>query len=65
MHIHPEPRAEANNKVLTAFIEGGEPTETPMRVAGLTGAGQVIGVTDTGLDDNSCFFKDEEGSVPR
>ncbi|CAM9356120.1 unnamed protein product, partial [Ectocarpus sp. 8 AP-2014] len=65
MHIHPEPRAEANNKVLTAYIEGGEPTETPMRVAGLTGAGQVIGVTDTGLDDNSCFFRDEDGSVPR
>lgn len=66
MHIQPEPKVEANNKVLTAYIEGGEPTETPMRSAGLTGAGEVIGVTDTGLDDNSCFFKDDvNGLVPR
>lgn len=66
MHIQPEPRVEANNKVLTAYIEGGEATETPMRSAGLTGAGQVIGVTDTGLDDSSCFFKDDvNGLVPR
>eukprot|EP00903_Cladosiphon_okamuranus_P005711 g5671.t1 len=66
MHIQPEARVEANNKVLTAYIEGGEPTETPMRSAGLTGAGEVIGVTDTGLDDNSCFFRDDVlGLVPR
>lgn len=65
MHIHPEARVEANNKVLTAYIEGGEPTETPMRLAGLTGTGEVIGVTDTGLDDSSCFFKDPDGPVPR
>lgn len=66
MHIQAEPRVEANNKVLTAYIEGGEPTETPMRSAGLTGAGEIIGITDTGLDDNSCFFKDDvNGLVPR
>eukprot|EP00752_Nemacystus_decipiens_P012771 g11310.t1 len=66
MHIQPEARVEANNKVLTAYIEGGEPLETPMRSANLTGVGEVIGVTDTGLDDNSCFFKDDvNGLVPR
>lgn len=65
MHIHPEPRAEANNKVLTAYVEGGSESETPMRTAGLDGSGEVIGVSDTGLDDNSCFFKDENGMVPR
>ena len=66
MHIQPEARVEANNKVLTAYIEGGEPLETPMRSAGLTGAGEIIGVVDTGLDDSSCFFKDEvNGVVPR
>lgn len=65
MHIQPEARLEAGNKVLAAYMEGGEPTDTPMREAGLTGAGEIIGITDTGLDDNSCFFKDVSGSVPR
>ncbi|CAM9890231.1 unnamed protein product [Pylaiella littoralis] len=65
MHIQPDARLEAGNKVLTAYIEGGAPEETPMRAAGLTGAGEVIGITDTGLDDHSCFFMDEDGQVPR
>lgn len=66
MHIHPEARAVANNKVLTAYVEGGEPSETPMRAAGLTGSGEIIGITDTGLDDKSCFFIDDvNGDVPR
>lgn len=65
MHIQPDARLEAGNKVLTAYIEGGAPEETPMRAAGLTGAGEVIGITDTGLDDHSCFFMDEDGPVPR
>lgn len=66
MHIHPEARPEATNKVLTAYVEGGGDSSTPMRSAGLDGSGEVIGVTDTGLDDHSCFFRDDEnGLVPR
>lgn len=66
MHIHPEARAEATNKVLSAYIEGGKPTETPMREIGLNGNGQIIGVSDTGLDESSCFFRDDvNGLVPR
>lgn len=30
----------------------------------LTGDGQVIGMADTGVDVNSCFFYDDSGSVP-
>lgn len=66
MHIHPDAKIVANNKVLTAYVEGGGEEETPMRDVGLDGSGEVIGVSDTGLDDNSCFFKDDEnGMVPR
>lgn len=66
LHIHPEAKVEANNKVLTAYVEGGEELETPIRDVGLNGTGEVIGVTDTGLDDNSCFFRDDvHGMVPR
>ena len=57
---------EVLNKVLTAYVEGGDPSETPMRDAGLDGTGQVIGLSDTGLDDSSCFFRDDDnGQVPR
>lgn len=66
MHIHPEAKPAPTNKVLTAYVEGGGDSSTPMRSAGLDGSGEVIGVTDTGLDDHSCFFRDDEnGLVPR
>jgi hypothetical protein len=33
---------------------------------GLTGEGVVVGVADTGIDENHCFFKDSQhGHVPR
>lgn len=31
---------------------------------GLDGSGQVVQVVDTGLDQNSCFFRDATGPVP-
>ena len=31
--------------------------------AGLTGAGQVVSVSDTGLDMNNCYFLDATGTV--
>lgn len=50
LHIHHETRAIPNNKVLTAYVEGGESEVVPpMRTAGLDGSGEVIGVADTGL----------------
>jgi subtilisin family serine protease len=33
--------------------------------AGLTGAGVVVGIADTGLDENSCYFSDSTGRVSR
>jgi hypothetical protein len=37
-----------------------------LTAAGLTGAGIVLGVSDTGVDENSCFFRDPVlGKVPR
>jgi len=39
--------------------EGGRVGREHYRAAGLTGAGQIVGVADTGLDDLSCFFVDD------
>lgn len=44
--------------------EGGRVGREHYRAAGLTGAGQIIGVADTGLDDLSCFFVDDSEAYP-
>jgi len=33
--------------------------------AGLTGAGQVVGLIDTGLDEDNCYFYDSRGLIER
>ena len=33
--------------------------------AGLDGTGVVVGISDTGIDEFSCYFKDPKGRVPR
>ncbi|CAM9658201.1 unnamed protein product [Choristocarpus tenellus] len=58
LHIQPEARVMPQNKVATAYTEGGDIMDTPMRIAGLDGSGEVVGVVDSGLDDKSCFFSD-------
>eukprot|EP01034_Spumella_vulgaris_P033064 gene33064-40807_t len=41
-------------------------TFEPYSLAGLNGTGMVIGVSDTGVDENHCFFRDEvHGKVTR
>eukprot|EP00753_Platysulcus_tardus_P001382 PLAT11314.1.p1 GENE.PLAT11314.1~~PLAT11314.1.p1 ORF type:complete len:1096 (+),score=456.19 PLAT11314.1:51-3338(+) len=38
-------------------------TQNPVHAAGITGQGQVVGVADSGLDYNSCFFIDTQNPV--
>lgn len=37
----------------------------PFSDAGLDGKGEVVGVSDTGVDELSCYFMDPKGQVPR
>ena len=37
---------------------------TPYHDAGLRGEGQIIGVGDTGLDYNNCYFYDSNVAAP-
>jgi len=41
---------------------GTSDAENPFTAAGLKGSNQVVGVTDTGLDDRSCYFIDSSES---
>lgn len=42
----------------------GTPNKGPMHYIGITGKGRIVGVADTGLDDESCYFKDRSGPFP-
>eukprot|EP00587_Corethron_hystrix_P001682 CAMPEP_0113306470 /NCGR_PEP_ID=MMETSP0010_2-20120614/5706_1 /TAXON_ID=216773 ORGANISM="Corethron hystrix, Strain 308" /NCGR_SAMPLE_ID=MMETSP0010_2 /ASSEMBLY_ACC=CAM_ASM_000155 /LENGTH=797 /DNA_ID=CAMNT_0000161139 /DNA_START=87 /DNA_END=2477 /DNA_ORIENTATION=+ /assembly_acc=CAM_ASM_000155 len=39
--------------------------QTPFWDAGITGAGQFVQVTDTGVDTSHCFFRDNNGDVKK
>ncbi|MEM9557910.1 MAG: S8 family serine peptidase [Acidobacteriota bacterium] len=58
--IEKERRRELKNDttiwVGQSGLDGGQ--STPVFDAGLLGAGQIVGVLDTGIDIDSCFFRD-------
>jgi hypothetical protein len=42
-------------------LQSNQTDQTPLWNRGLHGEGQMIGIMDSGLDYNSCFFRDPEG----
>jgi hypothetical protein len=48
----------------SAVTQSGNVQKFPIHRANLTGAGQVIGIADTGIDGQSCFFVDPKVTVP-
>jgi hypothetical protein len=51
--------------VQTAEKSGNVDHDEIFTVANLKGAGVVVGISDSGVDENSCFFRDPKGKVPR
>lgn len=62
--IEPRERFRLRNKWSKGIIQSGQAFHTPLFDKGLTGAGQVIGIADTGIDMNLCFFKDSSRPIP-
>ncbi|CAN0390119.1 unnamed protein product, partial [Pylaiella littoralis] len=56
MRVAPRHKVGLTNAAARANIQSATLTETPLTDAGLNGAGQVIQVVDSGLDESSCFF---------
>lgn len=46
------------NYLARGICQSGDPSESPLTDVGLTGEGEIVGVADSGLNDNSCFFWD-------
>ena len=51
--------ARIQNDLAADALQSGQSGSTPLWDAGITGAGQYIQVCDTGVDDASCFFRDD------
>jgi hypothetical protein len=51
-------------KWANGVTQSGKYSERPLFAANLTGNGQIIGIADSGLDVNSCFFRDPDVAVP-
>ena len=61
MYIEPYPVLKPFNWDAAGIGQSGDATSTPAWGVGLTGEGQVVGVADTGLDVNNCFFRQTGG----
>ncbi|CAM9779304.1 unnamed protein product [Ectocarpus sp. 4 AP-2014] len=61
LRVSPLQSARLHNAVANALVQSATTTETPLLDAGLDGTGEVIQVVDSGLDETSCFFADDDG----
>ena len=58
------PMRTLNSNARPIMQSGGANDET-YSDAGLDGTGVVVGISDTGIDEFSCYFRDPKGRVPR
>jgi len=52
-----------SNKDASWVLQSGESLSFPFYEIGINGTGQVIGISDTGIDDRSCYFSDPSGAT--
>jgi subtilisin family serine protease len=53
-----------HNRFARGVCQSGSYGSTPIHDMGLTGEGEVIGISDTGLDMDSCYFFDPDYPLP-
>jgi subtilisin family serine protease len=66
VHIGVSGEFRAFNNLARGITQSGTPQVEPLGSLGLTGANQVVGEADSGIDDLSCFFINDDGTqTPR
>ena len=61
--IHENP--ELFNEVASVIVQGGGTSSTPLYDVGLNGTGQIVALSDTGVDIDNCYFVDSEQITPK
>lgn len=61
VYVEPSPVVTLLNWNSAGIVQSGTSTIAPLWAAGLTGKGQVVGVSDTGLDVTNCYFRQTAG----
>src|SRR5262249_61284028 len=56
--------ASANEMSFRSIQSGWNGAATPLTDRGINGAGQIVAVLDTGVDYDSCYFAEADGSRP-
>eukprot|EP01080_Neovahlkampfia_damariscottae_P011694 gene11694-4928_t len=60
-----KPPTKTHNKYASMVVQSfDKPESKPMWNRGINGAGQIVGIGDTGLDTYHCFFYDDKNDVP-
>jgi len=59
------PVVESRNVESQWIIQSGIKDNLPLFDVGLTGRGQIVAVSDTGLDTDNCYFWDKSGDVSK
>eukprot|EP00736_Rhodelphis_marinus_P008051 Rmarinus@m.28362 len=62
--IEEVPRHHTMNRYAVGVLQSGDALSYVLHDHGLTGEGQIIGVADTGVDTDHCFFHDPNYAIP-
>eukprot|EP00904_Undaria_pinnatifida_P010989 jgi/Undpi1/701/HiC_scaffold_10.g04165.m1 len=63
LRVSPRHEARVMNAAARTMIQSATLTRAPLTAAGLDGTGEVIQVIDTGVDETSCYFIDDDGQT--
>ncbi|CAM9790716.1 unnamed protein product, partial [Ectocarpus fasciculatus] len=61
LRVSPRPTKRLLNAAARGVNQSASVTDTPLTDAGLDGTGEIIQVIDSGLDETSCYFIDDDG----
>jgi hypothetical protein len=58
-------RIQLRNDVASGIVQGGHSDVRPLHALGLDGTGQVVAMSDTGVDTDNCYFYDADTEVTK
>ena len=61
--VEPAPEITFRNNTVRGIVQSNVPGTVPVHNAGITGAGEIIAVCDSGLDTAHCAFADVPGKI--